>query len=252
MRVNETGQRPPPHALTRWLERWAGATPRGVIELATAAAVLLLGDPTPTSLVIGGVISGVGELLRIVAAGYGYNIGEVSVRGPYRFVRHPHFLGSALLFVGLCVAARQPWVAGGALTALLLLYRMAVRVDEARFKHHLGPRYADYRAKVPAFLPALWPAVAAEDDGRRFSLRYALFAGRHREFNAVLGVAAAYALLYVSQWLPNRDGFELGVGVALGVYVVGRIVMRGFVRPAKHARGGDAARSARKTALNPH
>jgi protein-S-isoprenylcysteine O-methyltransferase Ste14 len=231
MRANDLGLRaPPPHRVSRWLAASADATPRGVIEFATVAAVLLLGDPTPTSLVVGGVISAVGELLRIVAAGYGYNLGEMSVRGPYRYVRHPHFLGSALLFVGLCVASRQPFVAGGALTALALLYRFAVRADEVRCKLRLGPRYADYRAKVPAFMPTIWPPVAAEHDGRAFSLRYALFAGRHREFNAVLGLAAAFGLLYLAQSLPSRDVYQLGMSAMLGVYLVGRILYFSLLR----------------------
>src|SRR5205823_5402883 len=97
-------------------------------------------EPTPTSLVIGGAFCALGELARLAAAGYGYKFGELSLRGPYRFVRHPYFLGSALLFIGLCIAGRSAWVTAAAAVALALAYRRSYRQDEARLAARLGPR----------------------------------------------------------------------------------------------------------------
>src|SRR5262249_2004204 len=121
-------------------------TRRGLVGFLLVAAAFATADPTVASVAVGAVISLAGELLRIVTAGFGYKAGEHSLRGPYRFVRHPYFLGSALLHLGLCVAGRNPFVTGGALVALTLLYSFEIEADERRVRSRLGPAFADYKS----------------------------------------------------------------------------------------------------------
>jgi protein-S-isoprenylcysteine O-methyltransferase Ste14 len=225
-----------PVHLVRQIERVWRATPRGAIAFVIVLAVLATAEPTLTSLAIGGAACLMGELLRIATAGYGYQIGELSLRGPYRLVRHPHFLGTALLYFGLCIAGRSPYVMAFAIVAMTFLFRADVRRDEARLQRHLGPKFADYRAQVPAFVPQLYPVPAATEDKRGFSLEIAVLRGRHRELDALLGLVAAFGLLALARLVPAKDMFHLGVVVTGSLYLLGRGLYFGFMKPDRSSR----------------
>lgn len=211
------------------------ATRRGTVAFLIIVAVFATADPTLTSLGIGGVMATLGELLRLVTAGYGYKIGELSINGPYRFVRHPYFLGTVLIYFGLCVAGRDPYVMAAALLAMTFAFRADVRFDEARLARHLGPRFSEYRARVPAFIPQLVPVPGRPEDNQMFSLEYALLKGHHRELDALLGLAAAFALLYGSRFIPAKDLFHLGIVITGMLYVTGRGVYFGVLRRARRS-----------------
>ena len=66
-------------------------------------------DPTATSLAIGGVVAAAGEALRIWAAGHLEKGREVTSSGPYSFTRHPLYLGSSLIGVGLAIGSGS-WI----------------------------------------------------------------------------------------------------------------------------------------------
>lgn len=217
------------------MERTLHATPRGAIAFMVVVGVLATADPTLTSLAIGGIVSFTGEILRVLTAGYGYKVGELSLRGPYRFVRHPHFLGTALLYFGLCIAGRHPYVMAFALIAMTFAFRADVKRDEGRLARHLGPRFADYRAQVPAFVPQLYPAPAELEDKRGFSLEIAVLKGRHRELDALLGLAAAFALLATARLVPAKDMFHLVVVITGCLYLLGRGVYFGVLRKTRRS-----------------
>ena len=100
-------------ALARTRARLAEALARRRVALgfACAAIALWLAKPTPRSLVIGATVASVGELLRIWAAGHLEKGREVTVSGPYRFSRHPLYVGSSLIGVGIAIASASLVVA---------------------------------------------------------------------------------------------------------------------------------------------
>src|SRR5690606_40311465 len=66
--------------------------------------------------------------------------------GPYRFVRHPLYLGSALIGVGFMVAARSPVVAAMVTVYLALTLGAAIRAEEAHLDEKFAGAYSSYRA----------------------------------------------------------------------------------------------------------
>src|SRR5688572_27344661 len=70
-----------------------------------AVAALVLARPNAVSWRSGLVIAVVGECVRLWAAGHIEKGREITRSGPYRFVRHPLYLGSTLIGVGFSVAA---------------------------------------------------------------------------------------------------------------------------------------------------
>jgi protein-S-isoprenylcysteine O-methyltransferase Ste14 len=152
---------------------------RVTLGFVSAALVLWLAVPTPQTLQIGLAIALVGEAIRIWAAGHLEKSREVTASGPYAFMRHPLYVGSSLLGLGLAVAAGSLVVAAIVVAYLVVTLTAAIRTEERHLTEKFGDRYPEYREGL----------VRVE---RRFSLERAM---RNREYRAVIGLAVGFALL---------------------------------------------------------
>jgi protein-S-isoprenylcysteine O-methyltransferase Ste14 len=80
--------------------------------------------------------------------------------GPYRFVRNPLYLGTALLSLALAVFASRT----GAVVIVILMPLFLLRLinrEEAELKAAQGESYGGYLATVPRLVPALTPRLPA-------------------------------------------------------------------------------------------
>ena len=145
-----------------------------------AAVALYLATPTQSTLIYGAMVSLVGELIRIWAAGHLEKSREVTRSGPYRFTRHPLYLGSSLIGIGFAIAANHIAVAVMVVTYLLLTLTAAMRSEEAHLREKFGDAYDAYVEKRSAPME------------RRFSWRRAL---DNREHHTIGGLMAALLLL---------------------------------------------------------
>jgi protein-S-isoprenylcysteine O-methyltransferase Ste14 len=161
--------------MTRWLAR--RRVPLGFLF---AAVTLWLAQPTRRSLAIGATVGIAGELIRIWAAGHVEKGREVTVSGPYRVTRHPLYVGSTVIGAGLAIAAGSLSVALLIAAYLAVTLTAAIRTEEAHLTDKFGAAYPEYRNG------------RAPEVRRRFS---AARAWRNREYRAVIGLAAALALL---------------------------------------------------------
>jgi protein-S-isoprenylcysteine O-methyltransferase Ste14 len=151
-----------------------------------AAVALWLATPTRDSLLIGAAIMIAGECMRIWAAGHLEKSKEVTRSGPYRFTRHPLYLGSTLIGFGFAIAARHPVVAVIVAGYLVLTLTAAIRSEEAHLRKKFGDEYDAYTEKR---------AVPMQ---RSFSWRRAM---GNREYNAMAGLASALAVLTAKLYL---------------------------------------------------
>jgi protein-S-isoprenylcysteine O-methyltransferase Ste14 len=121
-----------------------------------------------------------GEALRVWAAGHLEKSKEVTRSGPYAYMRHPLYLGSALIAVGVAVAGEHR--VASLLIALYLGTTLpaAVLAEEKHLREKFGPEYDAYVARQAAPMP------------RPFSLARAL---RNREHHTIAGLIAGFALL---------------------------------------------------------
>jgi protein-S-isoprenylcysteine O-methyltransferase Ste14 len=145
-----------------------------------ALAALWLARPTPRSLAIGAAIAIAGEALRIWAAGHLEKGREVTTSGPYRFTRHPLYVGSAVIGIGLAIACASAPVAVLTLLYLGVTLTSAVRSEELHLTDKFGPAYPASREGRTAPVP------------RRFSASRVI---ANREHRAMIGLALALALL---------------------------------------------------------
>lgn len=144
---------------------------------------LVLARPTALTLLWGAAVAIVGELVRIWAAGHLEKGREVTRSGPYRFSRHPLYVGSTLIGIGLAIASNTVWVAVLVISYLAVTLTAAIRTEEAHLTEKFGAAYPDYRAGRGAGVE------------RPFSLDRAL--RTNREYRATLGVVVVLAILLV-------------------------------------------------------
>ncbi len=161
--------------LISWLARR-----RVPLGFAVGLAAIWLSRPTRQTLAAGAVVAIAGELIRIWAAGHLDKGREVTMSGPYRVTRHPLYLGSTVIGVGLAIASASVLVFALVVGYLGVTLTAAVATEEAHLTAKFGGAY-------PAYRDGRAPGVS-----RRFSLARAV---QNREHRAVMGLAGGLALL---------------------------------------------------------
>jgi protein-S-isoprenylcysteine O-methyltransferase Ste14 len=163
------------HPIVVFLARW-----RVRLGVLVVLASLMLARPTWETWRWGLGVAILGEALRVWAAGHLEKSREVTRSGPYRWMQHPLYAGSAVIAAGVVIASRSPIV--GALAAIYMITTItaAVRTEAATLRAAFGGTYDDYRASRGNAMQ------------RRFSAARVM---RNREYRAAVGVVAGFALL---------------------------------------------------------
>jgi protein-S-isoprenylcysteine O-methyltransferase Ste14 len=158
---------------------------RVTIGFVFGAIVLWLAEPTRQSLTIGATVASVGEGLRIWAAGHLHKSREVTSSGPYRWCRHPLYVGSSVMGVGLAIASGRMIVAFLIGAYLIVALTIAVKSEEAFLRRTFGDWYDRYRRGDEE-------SKAASHRDRSFRMAQAR---ANREHRAVIGLLLAMMLL---------------------------------------------------------
>jgi protein-S-isoprenylcysteine O-methyltransferase Ste14 len=148
---------------------------------------VLLARPTGQSIPIGIPVSIAGLLLRGWAAGHLAKNQQLTVTGPYAFVRNPLYVGSVFVAAGLLLAARHPLLAIVFAAVFIFVYLPVIELEEQHLRN-LFTGYKDYARRVPLVLPRMRPAGRLSGWSQRLYLK-------NEEWKALLAWAAA--LLYL-------------------------------------------------------
>jgi protein-S-isoprenylcysteine O-methyltransferase Ste14 len=138
--------------LPRWVVRAAG----GVLQA-----------PTPATMVVGGIVFLAGAALVIACVTAFAVIGQgtpapfdpprrLVVRGPYKYVRNPMYVGAFTALIGAAIYYRSLLLALFALGFLLVTHLFVTLYEEPILARKFGADYVTYRASVPRWLP--WPS----------------------------------------------------------------------------------------------
>jgi hypothetical protein len=174
---------------------WGGlrallARRRVALGFVVALSAVLLARPTWTSWVVGLLVACAGEAIRVWAAGHLEKGREVTMSGPYHFMKHPLYVGSCMMAVGVVLAARSVPLAVITTIYMGVTIAAAVSTEEAHLRQKFGGAYDRY-----AGAPASTTGGRPVDDNtarRRFSLERAV---RNREYRAVSGLLAGFLIL---------------------------------------------------------
>ena len=153
---------------------------RVTLGFITALAAIVLAEPTWPSWRYGLAIAIAGEAIRVWAAGHLEKSREVTQSGPYRWTRHPLYVGSSVMAAGIVIASRSTTLAVLAAVYMVSTLTAAIRTEEAFLRRTFGDTYDRYARSQAAAVP------------RRFS---AARVWRNREYRAMLGVTLGFALL---------------------------------------------------------
>ena len=150
-----------------------------------AAAAFWLANPNALSLYAGAAIAIAGEGIRIWAAGHIQKGREITRSGPYRYVRHPLYAGSAIIGLGFIVASRSIVVALLVVVYLGATLTAAMRTEETALDEKFAGEYSAYRDGI------------AQPVQRSFSLDRVM---ANREYRAMTGLVVGLLVL----WLRSR------------------------------------------------
>src|SRR5687767_13679808 len=146
---------------------------RIALGFAAGGIALALAHPTWTTWATGFLIAAAGEGVRVWAAGHLEKGSEVTTSGPYRWTRHPLYVGSSVIAIGVLLAARSPVLAAVASVYLVATLTAAISAEEAHLREKFGGAYDRYERGHGA------------STVRAFSFERAM---RNRDYRAVIGL----------------------------------------------------------------
>jgi protein-S-isoprenylcysteine O-methyltransferase Ste14 len=164
----------------------AFARRRVALGFLCGAVTLALAQPTARSIAAGMSIAIAGEALRVWAAGHLNKAREVTSSGPYRWLAHPLYAGSAIMGVGLAIACANVFVAVLIAVYLIVTLTAAIKSEEAFLRRAFGDRYDLYRQSDRL------ANGAAAGGARRFAMSQAI---ANREHRAIVGLLVVVLLL---------------------------------------------------------
>jgi protein-S-isoprenylcysteine O-methyltransferase Ste14 len=140
------------------------------------------------------VLLGVG--IRTWARGHLDRRNRLTQTGPYRLVRHPLYVGSFLIGLGVS-AMLGTWFVPVLFTVTYVAMYLPKGIREDRFLlGKYGQEYQDYAARVGAIFPRLSTVAVGGGPGPSIHFEWQRVIG-HREWKTWLGVAAVVGVLWI-------------------------------------------------------
>jgi protein-S-isoprenylcysteine O-methyltransferase Ste14 len=136
-----------------WITRWTLATPFAGYGALRAAGLVLI---------VAGLIPLLDAFTRFAIEGEGTPAPvaptkRLVVRGPYRYVRNPMYIGVLLLIVGQALLFASLPLVGYAAAVFLAVHLFVIGYEEPTLRRTYGAEYEAYSAEVPRWLPRLTP-----------------------------------------------------------------------------------------------
>ncbi len=130
---------------------------RQALGILLLVLIAVVSEPTlPGLYIAGAVIGSAGIVFRLWAAGYLKKDKELAQDGPYALVRHPLYVGNALIFIGYLAAGQLLWMLPVAILFAAFYYPPAIRQEDAKLRKLFGEQWDRWYAETWALLPK-WP-----------------------------------------------------------------------------------------------
>lgn len=125
------------------------------------ALAVFFAAPTALTACLGFVLVILGLGVRFQAASELTKDIVLTTSGIYAASRHPLYLGSSLIGLGLAVVTGSMWLSLGLLAILAPLYVRMMALEEKYLTELFPEAYPDYARRVPRFFPKPGPFFAA-------------------------------------------------------------------------------------------
>lgn len=110
-------------------------------------------DPRAPVPLLGLVLIGAGLLLRLWAAGVIVKREVLATEGPYALTRHPLYVGSFLIALGLAEVMADPLAIAVTVLLYWAIYLPVIRKEEHALAQRFGAAWHDYAARTDICLP---------------------------------------------------------------------------------------------------
>ena len=229
----------PAAPLARLLFRLRGVTPVPLLVVVVAASWRAHARPGPGGAEVDAALdaaglglAALGSVVRALVAGFEPRVNSQSRRlharallttGPYAAMRHPLYLGNALIILGLACVVNDPWAWALGLLGFAFSTTLIVRAEEALLEQRFGDAWRAWAGAVPAVSldPRRWRALR----GLPFDWRTAV----RREANPLVAWGLTAALLLAWEWWarealtpPRELALRAAAGALLALLVLNK------------------------------
>ncbi len=184
-------------------------TARSYMPVPFILAALVFAEPTIGSMIAGGAVALLGELVRFWGVAYAGSLTRVTgsvgapeliVAGPFSRVRNPLYIGNILLYTGVAIMsmALWPWLPVVAFVFFSVQYWLIVSREEEFLAKEFGDTYARYTDTVPRFFPRLSASKDPAQERQRPDWKEALRSER-RTFQAIGTVFTLLMIVWAVQ-----------------------------------------------------
>ena len=158
--------------------------------------VVVVGRGDKTNIIAAGPFLLIGLFLRCLAAGTIKKNEVLTTSGPYKFCRHPLYLGSFFIATGLVIASAHPLTFVYFIILFPMTYIPAMFSEEKFLQSRFGNAYLDYKKKVPMLLPKVLRINLVEN----FSWRQLL---KNEEYLNIVAVFAVIIILLIKAYFVS-------------------------------------------------
>lgn len=172
------------------LKRWSKL--RFAIIYPICIFVVLFSNSDDGSIMSSIWLIGAGLLIRLWANGYAIKMDKLTTSGPYAFVRHPLYLGTMLIAIGLIVMLKIYYIGALFIIIAVTVYYRTIKKEEAMLEIRFKEAFLRYKKKVPAIFPAIFPY--REDEKWPFSFKRLIKSQEYKPFLWVIILIIAFHL----------------------------------------------------------
>jgi protein-S-isoprenylcysteine O-methyltransferase len=81
---------------------------------------------------------------------------QLITTGPYRFIRHPSYTGTLLVFLGFGLCMLNIFSLAAVFIPISIAFLWRMRVEEAALREAFGDRYLTYASRTRRLIPLVW------------------------------------------------------------------------------------------------
>jgi len=169
--------------------------------------MILFMSPTLKSIIIGGILILIGELLRLWAVSYAGSktrttdeVGgdQLVTQGPFGIVRNPLYIGNIVIYtgVGIMSNALMPYLTIFAFLYFVFQYYCIILNEEEYLSNTFKDKFTLYKSKVNRFIPSFKKLPEEVNSNLSLSL-YNGFQSEKRTLTSILIVCGLIVLFYL-------------------------------------------------------
>lgn len=171
-----------------------------------------------------------GLFIRVWANGYAIKSEKLTTSGPYAFVRHPLYLGTMFLVAGFVIILKLYYIGILVFITIAAVYYNTIKKEEGMLKQRFKDLYVNYKKKVPAIVPAIFPY--REGEKWPFSIKRLVRSQEYKLFIWMIILILIFYLKYVFLVKHERlnartSGLIIAVFILAFFDLTGEFIKRG-------------------------